>query len=317
MPRFLLSLVVSLTLALLAACAGLEEPVVDPDPKPQTKLISMGLITSLADEPGSLAGGWAWELTVDPTEIVSGGLFAADLKGKAIFNEAFLRLGQNLIPGGFRDMLYVDFQATVRVRKGASGNPVVLTPESIPYECLVGGTACDPDNDLAPTGIQGNSDCQPESENTPCSRLVEVPTSDDCDPGGVCDELGHTGEESLCARNGFCVTGPVELLLTGPPASYRADSSGSVHFGFDDTPDTGFEILKEGGCNDGTWSSGPPSLDDPVGPNGARALLGVAPVAIEFVMGEASRLDDGIDSCDPRASPTPDSNLVKFPIQAP
>jgi len=148
--------------------------------------------------------------------------------------------------------------------------------------------------------------------------LVEVPTNEDCLPGGVCDGLGHvTGEESQCAKNGFCVTGRVELPLTGPPGSYQADASGSVHFGFDDTPDTGFEILSEGGCNDGTWYSEVPDPDDPVGPNGMRAFMGGVPVAIEFIMGEASRLDDGIDSCDPLASPTPDSNLVRFPIQTP
>jgi len=307
----------SLTLTLLAACAGLEEPVVDPDPPPQTKLINMGLISNVSSGPGSQGGVNAWELTVDPKEIVGGDLFAAELKGKVIMDEYFLRGAQSTIPGGFTAMFLADLQATVHVRRGASGNDVILTPESIPYVCALSETACDPANDLAPTGIEGNTDCQPVGDINPCGRLVEVPTSDDCDPGGVCDELGHTGDESLCALNGFCVTGPVEVPLTGPPASYRADTSGSVHFGFDDGTDTGFEILKEGGCNDGTWYSELPTLDDPVGPNGMRALVGVAEVAIEFIMAEASRLDDGIDSCDGRASPTPDSNLIKFPIQAP
>ena len=319
MSRLLFSLVGSLTLALLVACAGLEDPVVERDPPPQTKLIGMGLVLNVAGsgEPGSSAGGWAWELTVDPNEILSDKLFAADLKGKAILDENFLGQGQDLIPGGFRDMLLADFQATVRVREGASGNPVVLTPESIPYECRMGGAACDPRNDLAPTGIQANSDCQPQSKSNPCGRLVPIPTSEDCDPGGVCDELGHRGDGSQCAKNGFCVTGPVEVPLTGEPGAYTADPSGSVQFGFDDTLDTGFIILEEGGCNDGTWYSEVPSLDDPIGPNGMRGVAGGAPMALEFVMGEPSRLDDGIDSCDPRASPTPSSNLIKFPIQAP
>ena len=57
MRRLFLSLVGPLTLALLAACAGLEDPVVDPDPKPQTKLISMGvIIQSQRTNPAAMRG---------------------------------------------------------------------------------------------------------------------------------------------------------------------------------------------------------------------------------------------------------------------
>ena len=108
--------------------------------------------------------------------------------------------------------------------------------------------------------------------------------------------------------------GPVGFA--GRLGSYRAHASGSVLFGFADQ-DTGFEILEEGGCNDGTWFRTQPSFNDPIGPSGARVIAGGVPVAIEFVMGEDSGGAFGIDSCGGRASPTPDSRLISFPIYEP
>jgi hypothetical protein len=317
MPRPRLSLLGLAALSLPAACASLEQPAVDPDPASQTKLITIGQVTSLDEEPGSGGGGSAWELTVDPTEIIAGRPFAADLEAKAIFDESFLNQGQALL-GGFKELLVVGFQATVHVRKGAVGDDEVLTlPRSIPHVCWQSRTACDPANDLpGNNGLVGNTDCQPLGQTNPCGQLFEIPTSEDCDPGGFCDEKGHVGEGLQCELIGFCVTGGVEVPLTGQPGGYTADDSGSVHFGFADTDATGFEILREGGCNDGTWYREVPSFADPIGPNGARLLVGGFPLAVEFIMGEASRLDDGIDSCEARVSPTPDSNLIKFPIRA-
>jgi len=46
-------------------------------------------------------------------------------------------------------------------------------------------------------------------------------------------------------------------------------------------------------------------------------IAGGIPVASECVMGENGRGPFGIDSCDPLASPTPDSRLISFPIQEP
>jgi len=214
----------------------------------------------------------------------------------------------------------VDLKATVHVREGTiAADDLVLIPEDIPDRCAVDKTACDPDNDLLPgtPGLQGNTDCEPVNDLNPCGRLIEIPTNHDCSPDGVCADLGHRGEGSQCATNGFCVVGPVEVLLIGPPqgASYRADASGSVHFGFDDRESTtGFGIL-EGGCNDGTQYRDPPKFEEPTGPNGARVILGGFPVAVEFVMGVQSRSEDGVDSCDGLSSPTPDTGLIKFPIQ--
>jgi hypothetical protein len=319
MPRFLLVLVASLALALFAACAGLEEPTVDPDPPPRTKAISMGLMTNVGPFTGSVGGGVAWELTVDPEEIHSGQRFLADLKGKAIFDERFLStaLALDLVDEGFRELVFTDFQATVIVRKGADGDPVVLTPDkSIQYVCAQTKMPCDPKKNLpGDPGFQGNPDCEGQSETNPCGQLVEFQTNDDCTRGGLCDQLGYAG---LCDAYGFCVAGPLELPLTGSPGRYDAWDSGSVLFGYDDREETGFVKLDEGGCNDGTWYIDKPQPADPLGPNGVRIMLGGAvPVIIEFIMGEDSRGDEGIDSCDARSSRSPDSSLIKFPIPEP
>jgi len=315
-PQFLLSLVMSLTLALLAACAGLDE--LDPgivDPEPQTKAIHFGCWASIGEGPDVTYA--TWELTVDPRPIVSGEDFAADLQGKVIFDEAAMASTQTLIEGGFKDAMIVDLKATVHVRRGATGEDVALTLEPIQHVCAVSKTACDPDNDLPGTpGIRGNTDCEPQGAINPCGRFVEIPTSDDCAPGGFCEGEGRTGPESQCELNEFCVSGPAEAGLEKRVEGYQADVSGNVLFGFDDQ-NTSAEILQEGGCNDGTWFMPKPSFDDPLGPNSVRIIAGGIPVAIECVMGEASRGPFGIDSCDAHSSPTPDSRLISFPIQVP
>jgi hypothetical protein len=316
--RLLLLLLGSLMLALLGACAGLEEPPDNPDPPPRTKSISMGLITDAPIEgvEGSIGGGFGWELTVDPGAFFSGGTFGARLKGKAIFDESMLSIGQDLIEGGAKEIMFADFRATVHVRSGAVGEDVELTPE-VPYFCALSRTSCERSNDLpgAP-GIRGNTDCEPQGDNNPCGQFVDIPTSEDCNPDGVCDELGHTGEESQCAANGFCVTGPVAIALTGPLGAYEAEASGSVLFGFDDSEKTGFEILgEEGGCNEGTYYSELPAFEDDLESNGVRVLIRGIEVTFEYIMGEECRGPYGIDCCDPAASPTPDYRLIRFPIQ--
>ena len=317
MRYFLLFLVVSLTVTLLAACAGLDgsgEPGVV-DPPPQTKMISFGCASPVTG--ATSGGGVAWELTVDPRPIVSGQKFAVDLQAKAIFDEFAIGLAQIFVVGGFRDVNVVDLQATVHVRKGATGEDVVLRPEPIPYVCVVSGTSCDPENDLpGDPHKRGNTDCEPEADTNPCGRFVEIPTSDDCAPGGFCESLGQTGRGSQCDVNEFCVSGPFEMPLKGRPEAWEADASGNVLFGFADEG-TEAEILEDGSCNEGTWAMPIPMFDDPVGPNGVRLILGNIPSAVECVMGEDSRGDFGIDSCDPLSSRTPDSRLIRFPIQAP
>jgi hypothetical protein len=324
MMRRVFLLVGFLMLAVLGACAGLEERPDNPDHPPRTKSISMGLITDapIGAVEGSVGGGVGWELTVDPTEIVTGKKFFAELKGKAIFDERTLSIGQGLIKGGAKEIMFADFRATVHVRSGAAGEDEELTPE-VPYVCALSRTACERSNDLpgAP-GIRGNTDCEPQGDNNPCGQFVDIPTSEDCEPEGLCDELGHTGEGSQCEVNEFCVSGPLELPLSGGPGQYEPDASASVVlFGYDDGEDTGFRIHEEGGCNAGIWYSDKPQFTNPVGSNGVRMMIvgidGSVRVAIEYVMGEDSRSDEGIDSCDPHSNRSPDSSLIKFPIRAP
>jgi hypothetical protein len=317
MLRFLVSLVGSLTLAVLAACAGLKEPEIDLDPPAQTKQITMGfIIDEGGPASGSQSAGFGWELTVDPKEILSEDQFSAELGGKVILDQRQLSEGQVLYKG-HKYVMFAVLHATVRVRNGAIGDPVVLYPESIPYVCADSTeTMCDPANDLdGVPGIRGNTDCQPQSEDNFCGQLVEIPTSDDCTPGGVCDELGHTGEQSQCALNGFCVSDSIEIPLEKKVAAFRAESSGAVLFGFDDSPHTGFGPLEVGGCNDGTWFSAGLEFEDPPRSNSMRVIANGVPVAIEFVMGEDSDGPEGIDSCNSLSSPSPDSSLIKFPIQ--
>jgi hypothetical protein len=269
--------------------------------------------------PGSTTSGIFWDLTVDPnpTPIVGGDTFVADLQATATISESLIAQGQLIFPGGFKDAMLVDFQATVHVRDGADGKDVILTPETIPYRCEESRTACNPDRDLPGTErVRANADCQPQTPANPCGQIVQIPTSDDCDPGGLCEGLGLTGEESQCEVNEFCVTGPVQIPLTGELGSYRAEASGSILFGFDDGEETGFEILgEEGGCNEGTYYSELPAFEDDLGSNGMRALIGGIEVTFEFIMGEECRGPYGIDCCDPAASPTPDYRLIRFPIQ--
>lgn len=322
MFRVLVSLVGFLTLVLLAACAGLGEPA-PPEYGPRTKPISMGYLTyAPIGDPvasGSSTSAIFWDLTVDPTPtpIESGEPFAADIQATATFSESLIANGQRIFEGGFKDVMLVDFQATVTVRAGAIGEPVVLTPDTIPYVCEVSRTACNPDNDLPGTErVRANTDCQPQTPTNPCGQIVEIPTSNDCNPGGLCDDLGLAEEESQCAANGFCVTGPVAIALTGPLGAYKAEAFGSVLFGFDDSEKTGFEILgEEGGCNEGTFYSELPAFEDDLESNGMRVLVRGIEVTFEYIMGEECRGPYGIDCCDPAASPTPDYRLIRFPIQ--
>jgi hypothetical protein len=62
--------------------------------------------------------------------------------------------------------------------------------------------------------------------------IVDVPSSDDCAPGGVCDMLGKTGEGSQCETNGFCVTGPLDVPLLAVDQTYMAEATGPVLFGY-------------------------------------------------------------------------------------
>lgn len=233
-----------------------------------------------------------WELTVSTLAIASGDPFAAALSGVAVFPENMLDQGQVEIRGGVEKVNLIALNATVHVRSGATGDDVVLTStsEPIPYRCFVSNTECDPDNDVLddppkPPGLRGNTDCQPEGDINPCGQFVHLAISRDCDPGGVCDGLGKSGQ---CSANGFCNTGGVRIELEKEVGNYTADSQGKVLFGWADE-------------STGATIENMPMFEDELGPMGFRVGVGSLPVAIECVM----------------AAATPESDLIAFPIETP
>lgn len=278
-------------------------------PFPQTQVLTLGCTDSFGDS--SLL---PFELTVAPGAITSGQPFVAELRGSGFVPEELLDAVQWTIPGGAARINLIDAQATVRVRSGASGNDVGLVPVPLPYRCAIdAASACDPSHDLAGVpGRRGNSDCVPVGPTNPCGRFIDIPTSNDCEPGGQCASLdGGTGVKlDQCAANGFCVTGGVTLPLAAQVAPYQADPSGEVLFGWDDQ--SSGAVIR----SDGTWDLPPPLFADPLGPNGIRISIQGLSVAIECVMGVDSNGADGV-GVPGRASPTPDRLLIAFPIEAP
>jgi hypothetical protein len=226
-----------------------------------------------------------WELTVKTLPIESGERFAATLEGVAVVSESLLDVAQNLppLPDGVREGNLVDLNATVHVYSGATGDDVLLATEPIPYQCFFGRTECNPAND-DPSGVPGrrsNADCQPEETLNPCGRFVTVPNSNDCAPGGECERRRKTEQ---CERNGFCITGDMQLGLDSAFGDYTAESQGSVLFGWADEP---------------TIIEAQPVYEDPTGPLGFR--IGIGPVLVAF-------------ECTMQAD---ESELISFPIETP
>jgi hypothetical protein len=246
-----------------------------------------------------------WELTVTPDGAITGGAaFDAELDGIAFFAESFLDAAQAVVPGGIKSAALADVAATVLVRSGATGDPVTLGPSDLPYTCQIGGASCDPANST-PGG--SNPDCEPVGGFNQCLQFVEIPNSEDCAPGGVCDMLGKTGEGSQCANNGFCVTGPLPLQLEAATGSYTADAEGDILFGWDDA-NTGATVAV-----DGTYDLPPAVFNDPTPPNGLR-VIALLQVALQCTMAVDSNGPDGVSVPD-ASSPTPDSALISFPIE--
>jgi len=258
---------------------------------------------------------------VSPEPIESGQPFTATLGGTALFDESFLDAAQDAFAGGVKEVDMVEFKATVHVRSGATGDDVVLELEPIPYQCFRSRTACDPVNDVLadppkPPGLRGNTECEPVSDANPCGRFIALPISSDCEPGGLCDDLGKIGPASQCDNNRFCITGGLPLALQEATGRYTADiDKTEVLFGWDDQG-TG-ATLQEGGPDDGTWILPPAIYAAPTGPNGFRATVRGLPGALECTMGvNCADPDLGTRCFDPLlSSPTPNEALVSFPIQ--
>jgi len=269
-----------------------------------TKTISLGCTNSITTNISILD----WELTIDPGAPVSASQdFTADIDGVAFFDEGFLDAGLAAVPG-LKRVALVDVAATVMPRSGATGDPVVLGAEPIPFACTfddpVGSgnfPSCDPAND---TMNGGNSDCVPPNFATnKCLQFVDLPTTD------VESECQALGEPKITqfADNGYCITGALPLPLDATSATFTADASGDMLFGWDDQ-NTGATVK-----TDGTYDLPAAVFTDPTTPNGLR-VIALLQVALQCTMAVDSNGPDGVGVAD-QASPTPDSALLSIPIQ--
>lgn len=335
MFRFAVTLVMFLTLALLAACSDLGsdgcpdgtefcgmdgstggvdgEMFVDRGPK--TKTITLGCTNTGTDEVFIMS----WDLTVDPGPIVGGEAFGALFHGLAVFDDDLLDLGQAQF-GGYKRSNMLELQATVLVRAGVTSEvrEVVLKPEPIEQTCTYDNNGSN-GPDAGPFSRCSKANDNPDGSNEDCTgfggmadpanlcgEFTTLTTSSDCDPGGTCDDLGKTGPGSQCVQNGFCVSGPLKIVLEGEVEGYLAAGAGSVLFGWDDE-NTGAVIDESGGPNGGAYILPEAVFDAPSGPNAFRALIpGAVPLAFECTMavGPPARL-----------TPTPDTDLISFEIQ--
>jgi len=262
---------------------------------------------------------------VSPEPIEAGKPFAATLGGFAAFQESFLDEGQIFFSNGVEEIDLVELNATVHVRSGATGPDVTLTvdPDFYEYQCKRGRTACDPannvvdpDNPFDGPGSHANTDCEPVNYLNPCGRFIRLPTSNDCEPGGVCADRGKTGPDSQCADNRFCITGDLRIPLKEATGQYTAASEGQVLFAWADES-TGATVKKDE-PNKGTWILPEPVFNEPAGPVGIRATVGGVAVAFECAMAvECSDPVLGVDcAAELLTSRTPDEALISFPIQA-
>ena len=194
---------------------------------------------------------------------------------------------------------------------------------SVPFECQLTGTACDPANDEAGTpGSRGNTDCVPTGSFNPCLRFADLPTSIDCAPAGLCDSLGKATQ---CTLNGFCVTGslllPLDLVVGATYMAGDGVSSGQTEalFGWADHPPAVTAVGVPPQDLDGTWNMISPTYSGVVGDLGIRMIGGGGlSVALEGVMGVDSNGPDGPPVGVPDdASPTPDSALLCLPVGGP
>ncbi|MBW2587322.1 MAG: hypothetical protein JRD92_10315 [Deltaproteobacteria bacterium] len=231
--------------------------------------------------------------------------FDATLSGTATFPEAFLDAAQDLVPGGLKQAVVPDLKYIVQVRSGATGggdgvglgaDGANITPGLTQFCQYPTTTICTQD-----------SDCVVPPCNDPVV-LVDVPTSDDCAPGGVCDGLGKAIDPtSQCELNGFCVTGDLDLPLLEVTQAYTAEATGDVLFGWAD------QGLTNNTFDDMTnlYTIPKPNTADPI-QQGLQVNAGLV-VAIECVMG----VDEGEDPEDAEndlVGLTPDEDLISFPI---
>ena len=279
----------------------------DLDPFNCAKLISLGCTNNVTQDVIMRP----FELTVTPDPLIAGAVVPVSYGGTILFPELFLDGAQG-VPGGVISGDLIEAQATVHVRSGATASDVTLTApiSSIPATCALDQASCDPANDLPSVpGSRGNTDCVPTGVFNACQHVVAFPTSTECTVGGVCDSLGKSPQ---CTANGFCITGPLAVPLTAANSTITPDASGQVLFGWDDQS-TGATINP-----DGTWNLPTADFLSPTGPNGFKLNAGGLAVALECTMGvDAGGLLGPFPPVPNQSSPTPDSELIGFTIEAP
>jgi hypothetical protein len=311
---------VATALALLLAMGSLVACSELPPAPPAPPIVTLGCTNNQIASAIAIIG---WELDVSTEPIESGQPFTRTLGGTAVFAEDFLDSVQDFIQGGIEAVTLFDLRATVHVRSGATGEDVTLTvdPDLYEYQCERTRTRCDPDNDVLgdppdPRGLRANIDCDPVTADNPCGRIIRVPISEDCEPSGVCADLGKAAQ---CGTNGFCITGGVRIPLEEKTGQYIADAEGGeVLFGWDDESTGATELQDPNDPNDGTWILPPASYEEQTGPNGLRVRVTARglTVALECTMGVNCAGPLGSGCIDELSSPTPDSALIALPIQA-
>jgi hypothetical protein len=154
----------------------------------------------------------------------------------------------------------------------------------------------------------------------PCGQVVEVPTSSDCAPSGVCDGLDKL---SQCTANGFCVTGGLPLPLDGVAgASYTAGDGVTAGqttalFGWFDDPADDSPGVDSPPVVGGIYNIVQPSYTGVAGPVGLAVNASGLGVQLECVMAEPGGEDTDGDTLPDEAIPSPDSSMIQFTVQVP
>lgn len=182
---------------------------------------------------------------------------------------------------------------------------------------------CDQANDN-PDG--SNPDCLPVVPDGPFCQdpvvIVDLPISEDCAPGGVCDALGkgvctpgncvggtnegaacETADDcdgvcdncpfgTQCGNNQFCVTGDLALTLKPEVQTYLADASGEILFGWADQGLTNITLDDATGIYDIPQSNPSNPLEQ-----GITVLAGALTVQVACVMAVDSAGPDGVAAC--------------------
>lgn len=304
-----------------------------------TKAIPVACDDNLGPEPNRLN----LELSV-ATATPVGGLtpqdFTAAFDGVFVFPAWILRALHNASLGGITQVTVPDLAATVQVRSGASGPDVSLGTDA---SAITPGPVrfCN----LPPTQVcTADAECIGGICEAPLLR-IDLPTSSDCAPGGVCDLVGEgdSNPSSGCSRHGFCITGDLEVPLASARGTYTPGASGAVLFGWADQNVPGLTVCPAATpeCSqpfepDGAYDLPDATFADPASPFGARLTGEGFGVPFQCAMAEpggvcAGQTDVGClrhedcgssGPCDYESvagvsMPTPDPSLVYVGIEEP